>query len=213
MDTKQELAKSRMTRQGICYGLTFTCAAFLLINSLAASQQSAQPTTTVSAPVTPLRMSSPAFSDGSQIPNAYTCVAQADVKSPQLEWKNIPTGTVSFALIVHDLDPRPNKSADDILHWMVWNIPGNADGLPENVPTGVADVPGGAHQGINQRGKIGWAGPCPPLGNPPHHYTFELFALDTNLQLPSDVDRHRLIGAIDGHVLGHAVFIGLFNRN
>jgi len=155
---------------------------------------------------------SPAFVENMQIPPEYTCLAEAKVKSPELRWKNTPKGTLSFVLLVHDLDPHPNKSKDDVLHWLVWNIPGDQTSLTENIKPDTPEVFGGARQGINQRLKVGWAGPCPPVGAPPHHYTFELFALDTRLSVPDSATRQDVATAMDGHVIGHGLLIARFSR-
>ena len=167
---------------------------------------------TPAPPSAPIRMSSPAFEENGTIPDGFTCQAKENVKSPQIDWNGAPPNTVSFVLLVHDLDPHPNRSSNDVLHWLVWNIPGDAQGLPENVKPDVSDGPGGSHQGFNQRGKLGWAGPCPPVGHTPHHYTFELFALDTKLNLDDKATRQDVIAAMDAHVLAHGVLIGRFSR-
>jgi Raf kinase inhibitor-like YbhB/YbcL family protein len=192
-------------------GLVFGAVSLVFTANQLAAQAPAQ-----SAPAAPLQppmeLMSPAFAENMPIPSEYTCLAEAKVKSPELHWKNAPKGTVSFVLLVHDLDPHPNKSKDDVLHWLVWDIPGDQTSLPENIKSDTPEVFGGARQGINQRSKVGWAGPCPPVGAPPHHYTFELFALDTKLSLPDSATRQDVATAMDGHVIGHGLLIGRFNR-
>jgi len=166
--------------------------------------------TQASPPPPPLRLTSPVFTDGSTIPVKFTCSAQPAAVSPELNWSDVPKGTVSFTLIVHDLEPHPNKGSEDVLHWIAWNIPADATRLPEGVPA-TADLPDGTRQGKNIRGDIGFRGPCPPPGIP-HHYTFELYALDTKLDLPATAKRAEVLSAMDGHIIGHAVLIGLFHR-
>lgn len=161
-------------------------------------------------PAPPLRLTSPAFTDSSTIPVKFTCSAQPAAVSPELEWSDVPKGTVSFALIVHDLEPHPKKSSEDILHWIAWNIPGNATHLPEGVPAS-AELPDGTRQGNNISGGVGYRGPCAPPGIP-HHYTFELYALDEKLDLPPSATRAEVLKGMDGHIVGHAVLIGLFHR-
>ena len=157
-----------------------------------------------------MKLTSPAFTDGSPIPVKYTCSAQPAAVSPELDWTDVPKGTVSFVLIAHDLDPHPNHGKEDVLHWIAWNIPADATHLPEDVPA-KPDLPDGTRQGKNVRGDIGFRGPCPPPGLP-HHYTFELYALDTKLDLPTTAKRAEVLDAMDGHIIGHGVLIGLFHR-
>jgi Raf kinase inhibitor-like YbhB/YbcL family protein len=165
------------------------------------------------APATPLRLTSSAFADTSRLDPKYTCSAGDAAVNPPLAWANAPAGTVSFALIFHDLEPRPRRGIEDILHWMVWDIPATTMQLPENVPNTSSTLPDGSLQsnGNAQGPNLGYRPPCPPAG-PPHHYTFELFALDQKLALPAAASRADVMKAMDGHVLGHAVLMGLYNR-
>ena len=139
-------------------------------------------------PPPPFRIMSPDLVDGSPVPNKFTCAAGAEAVSPALQWTNPPRGTVSFVLIVHDMEPRPQKKLDDILHWMVWNIPPNATKYPQGVPSNTADLPDGSHQtngNPGQGGITGYRPPCPPQNVPqPHHYAFDLFALDAKADVP-----------------------------
>jgi Raf kinase inhibitor-like YbhB/YbcL family protein len=169
----------------------------------AAAQQGQAP------PPSKFKLMSSAFSDGGKVPTEYSC-ADKDAKSPALDWSNPPTGTMSFALIMHDTDAAPQKKTMDVTHWILWNIPGNADKLmgdvkPDTSPEGIA-------QGKNIRGVNGFQPPCPPPGATPHHYTFELYALDTKLDLPAGSTRDELLKAMDGHVIGKATTVGLFGR-
>ena len=142
------------------------------------------------APPLPLRLVSPGFADGANLPAKYTCSAGAGAVSPPLRWMNAPPARnmVTFALIVHDMEPRPRKGVDDILHWMVWNIPAAASELPEGISSATPDVPDGSRQSNGnpgQGGIVGYRPPCPPENVPvPHHYAFELYALDTQVNLP-----------------------------
>jgi Raf kinase inhibitor-like YbhB/YbcL family protein len=189
--------------------LLVTATLLLLLGAgMAVAQQAGGAPTPPPAP--PLRLTSPAFTDSSTIPVKFTCSAQPAAVSPEPDWSDVPKGTVSFALIVHDLEPHPHKSSEDILHWIAWNIPGDATRLPEGVPAN-PDLPDGMRQGHNISGAVGYRGPCAPPGIP-HHYTFELFALDTKLDLPSSATRADVLKAMDGHIIGHAVLIGLFHR-
>lgn len=121
-----------------------------------------------------------------------------------------PKGTLSFVLILHDPDAHIPKAPTDITHWVVFNIPGDSTQLPESVPPD-APLANGGLQGTNVTGKASYQGPCAPPGNP-HHYTCELLALDQKLDLPQGATRDQIQKAMEGHVLGSAVYIGLFNR-
>jgi Raf kinase inhibitor-like YbhB/YbcL family protein len=159
-------------------------------------------------PVTPMTLTSAAFADGAVIPAKYTQASAAPV-SPALSWDNAPAGTMSFALIMHDPDVALNKSSADVLHWMAFNIPGTARALPENVPT-MASLPDGTVQPNNLRGNPGFMGPGARMVY--HHYTFELYSLDTKLNLTAAAARPELLAAMDGHILGKAVYMGRFHR-
>jgi Raf kinase inhibitor-like YbhB/YbcL family protein len=131
------------------------------------------------APPPPMRLVSADIADGKPIAGKFTCAAGADAVSPALQWMQAPRGTESFALIVHDMEPRPRKGVDDILHWMVWNMPPTANQLPGNVSPASADLPDGSHQTngfAGQNGNFGYRPPCPPQDVPvAHHYAFEIF--------------------------------------
>src|SRR5580765_4504536 len=155
----------------------------------------------------PMTMTVAGFADGAQIPVKYSQaapgVATGEGLSPAISWTNVPAGTQSFVLNMHDMDVARNKTTDDQLHWLVWNIPGTATGLPEGVPQG-ADRPDGSHQ-ISASGPV-YRGPGAPANGPPHHYTFEILALDTKLDVTAAADafetRANVMKALQGHVLG-----------
>jgi Raf kinase inhibitor-like YbhB/YbcL family protein len=157
------------------------------------------------APAPPgLTLTSSAFKDGDIIPDKYTQSAGPATVSPKLEWTNVPNATVSFALIFHDPDVALQKKTDDVLHWMIFNIPGTARELPEGVPSTSAMLPDGTVQAKNLRGGVGFMGPGAGAAGPYHHYTFELFALDTKLDLGADATRADVLKAMDGHIVGKA---------
>jgi len=164
----------------------------------------------------PMRLLSTDISDGKPLAGKYTCSAGADAVSPALQWMQPPRGTASFTLIVHDMEPRPRKGVDDILHWMVWNMPAGANSLPAGVSSASADLPDGSHQtngNAGQGGIFGYRPPCPPQDVPvAHHYAFELFALDQKLDLPATATRADVMKAMDGHIAGHASIVAPFNR-
>ncbi|HXP85568.1 MAG TPA: YbhB/YbcL family Raf kinase inhibitor-like protein [Bryobacteraceae bacterium] len=157
-----------------------------------------------------MTLTSPAFADGAEVPNKYT-QAEQNPPSPKLEWTNVPAGVVTFALILHDPDVALQKKMDDVLHWAVFNIPGTARELPEGVPAN-AMLSDGTMQIKNLRGGVGYMGPGAPPPGPHHHYTFELFALDTKLDLTGDASRADLVKAMDGHIVAKAVYVGRFHR-
>lgn len=157
-----------------------------------------------------LTLTSPAFEDGGIIPNKFT---QSDPKpvSPKLEWSNVPSGVVSFAIIMHDPDTAPGKKAEDILHWMAFNIPGDATSVPEGLPA-IATFPDGGIQAKSFRGAVGYMGPGAPAPGPYHHYTIELYALDYKLPLGPDATRAEVLKAMDGHIVAKAALEGRFHR-
>ncbi len=157
-----------------------------------------------------LTLTTPAFADGSEIPARFTQSVPAPV-SPKLEWTNVPANTVSFTLIMHDPDVALQRKTDDMLHWLAFNIPGTARELPEGVAA-TAQLPDGTVQIKNGGGVIGYRGPGAGAQGPHHHYTWELFALDTKLELPPDATRADVLKAMDGHILGKGVLVGRFHR-
>jgi Raf kinase inhibitor-like YbhB/YbcL family protein len=186
--------------------------------ALAAAQQTAPQApggaAPAASPVPPMRLTSTAFKDSTPIPIKFTCSAQPSAVSPALQWTDVPKQTVTFALILHDLEPRGRGGFADSLHWMLWNIPASVTQLPEGVAAS-AELPDGTRQFITQQAgnNVGYRGPCPPQGVAlPHHYVVDLFALDVKLDLPAAATRSDVEKAIDGHIVGHAVLVGLFNR-
>lgn len=150
--------------------------------------------------------------DGGSIPVRYTQAGAED--SPPLEWTNAPDGVVSYTLIVHDVDAAVGSGADDVLHWMVWNIPGTQTKLAGSIPRG-AQLASGVRQ-ISATGP-NYRGPGAPAAGPPHHYLFELFALDSTVDVPAvgaqpAQTRAAVVAAMAGHVRGKAVYVGLFKR-
>jgi Raf kinase inhibitor-like YbhB/YbcL family protein len=158
-----------------------------------------------------MALTTPAFADGAQIPVKYTQAGEQ--VSPALNWTNVPEGTVSFVLHMRDPDVARNKTSEDQVHWLVWNIPGTSTGLPEGVPKG-EQLPDGSQQ-ISASGPV-YRGPGAPASGPLHHYTFELFALDAKLDVKAGADawetRAAVYKAMQGHIVGKAVYVGLFRR-
>jgi Raf kinase inhibitor-like YbhB/YbcL family protein len=156
-----------------------------------------------------MALTSPDFQDGGIIPDKFTQAAPMPV-SPRLEWTNVPDGTQSFVLIMHDPDNALNKGTDDVLHWMMFNIPGTARSLAGSLPLD-AKLPDGTIQAKGIR-NVGYMGPGNAAINPYHHYTLELFALDSPLSLGPDATRADVMKAMEGHTTGKAVLVGRFKR-
>jgi Raf kinase inhibitor-like YbhB/YbcL family protein len=169
------------------------------------------------AATAPMTMTVSGFSDGGQFPVKYSQAAEGvpagEGVSPAINWTNPPAGTQSFVLHMHDMDLARNKTTDDQPHWVVWNIPATATGLPEGTPKG-SPRPDGSFQ-ISATGNM-YRGPGAPANGPLHHYVFELFALDTKLDVQPTSDafetRANVLKAIQGHILAKAVYGGLFRR-
>ena len=163
-------------------------------------------------PAPAMTLTTTAWADGDPIPVKYTQAGEQ--VSPPLTWTNTPPGTQSFVLHFHDPDVARNRTTDDQVHWLVWNIPATATGLPENVPKGL-DLPDGSRQ-TSATGPGVYRGPGAPATGPQHHYTFEIYALDIKLDVPHGADafetRTNVMKAMQGHVLGKAVYVGLFKR-
>lgn len=159
-----------------------------------------------------LTLKSTSFEDGGIIPNVYTQAAPSGKAiSPELQWSYVPEGTVSFALIVHDPDTTLNKTTGQVLHWLIFNIPGTARELRENVPP-EPKLPDGTIQGLNQGKLVGYRGMGAAAAGPYHHYIFEMFALDTKLDLGPDATQADVMKAMEGHILGKGVVTGRFHR-
>lgn len=178
----------------------------------------APPATPAAAPPPPaMVLTVQGFPDGGPIPvrfsQAAPGAAPGEGTSPALTWTNVPAGTRSFVLNMRDLDVARNRTTEDQAHWVVWNIPASATGLAEGLPRG-AKLPNGAYQ-ISATGPV-YRGPGAPATGPQHHYMFELYALDIELAVEPAADafetRTKVFAAMQGHVLGKAVYGGLFRR-
>jgi Raf kinase inhibitor-like YbhB/YbcL family protein len=152
-----------------------------------------------------LVLRSSAIESGSRISQSYTCDGR-DI-SPPLRWDNAPQGTGSFALVCDDLDAPMGTW----VHWVIYNIPGDSDRLPEAVPT-TEKLEKDALQGRNDFGKIGYGGPCPPRGKP-HRYFFRLYALDGKLAVSAGLTKKALLKEMEGHILETAELYGTYGRS
>ncbi|MFZ0884784.1 MAG: YbhB/YbcL family Raf kinase inhibitor-like protein [Candidatus Acidiferrales bacterium] len=165
-------------------------------------------------PATPLVMamalSSSSFEDGGIIPPKFTRSAETPV-SPSLAWTGVPQNTMTFALILHDPEVPVKNTAEDVVHWLIFNIPGATTHLSEGVPVG-AKLPDGSIQGTTLAGTLGYMAPGARADGPYHHYIFELYALDTKLDLGPEAHRADLFKAMEGHVLAKGVLTGRYHR-
>jgi Raf kinase inhibitor-like YbhB/YbcL family protein len=163
-------------------------------------------------PIQVLSLTTTAWTDGGSIPAKYT-QAGAQV-SPPLAWSNVPDGVQSFVLIARDSDAAIGTGTDDILHWMVWNIPASARSLAEAIPQG-NQLPDGTRQ-ISASGPY-YRGPGAPASGPAHHYVFELYALETTLDVPAvgqspPLTRAAVEQAMAGKIRAKGSLVGLFKR-
>ncbi|MEO7362871.1 MAG: YbhB/YbcL family Raf kinase inhibitor-like protein [Gemmatimonadaceae bacterium] len=205
----------------------FSFAAAALVASVVLSDVVQAQTPPTTAPVIPpsgggrgggrgavrvMSLTSSAFADGSIIPMKHS-QAGHDV-SPPLSWTGAPDSTRSFVLIVHDADAAIGDGTDDLLHWMVWNIPGTATSLPEDFPQGSP-----APDNIRQLSGTGpyYRGPAAPSTGPAHHYVFELYALDATINVTAAGQqtaptRAAIMQAMQMHIRGKGVLVGLYKR-
>lgn len=166
---------------------------------------------------TPMVLTIPAWPDGQPIPVKFTQAGEQ--VSPELKWSNVPAGTQSIVVNMLDPDVSVNRTTETQPHWIVWNIPGTATGLPEGVKPG-AELPEGIRQ-ISASGPQ-YRGPGAAATGPLHHYTFEVYALDTKIDVAAATGATPVAAAVDtraavmkamqGHIIGKAVYVGLFRR-
>jgi len=165
----------------------------------------------------PMILTIPAWPDGQQIPVKFTQAGEQI--SPELRWSNVPTGTQSFVVNMLDPDVSVQRGTETQPHWIVWNIAATSTGLPEGMKPG-AEQPDGVRQ-ISASGPQ-YRGPGAAANGPLHHYTFEVYALDSKIDVaPSSGEqpiaaalgtRAAVMKAMQGHVIGKAVYVGLFRR-
>lgn len=151
-----------------------------------------------------LGVTSSAFPAGGTIPEENTAYGAG--RSPELQWSGVEGK--SYAVVMHD----PDAPSGDFTHWVVYNLPEGTTQLPPDLPTvdELADL-GGASQGQNDHGGVGYFGPRPPAG-PPHHYLFEVYALDAPLDVAPGASRAQVEQAMSGRVRAKGVLIGLYQK-
>lgn len=154
-----------------------------------------------------LTLSSAAFSQNEPIPKRYTC--DGDDLSPPLAWTGLPAGAKSLALIVDDPDaPDPAAPKMTWVHWVLYDMPPTATGLPEGVSAKA--LPAGTKEGLNDWKRTGYGGPCPPVGR--HRYFHKLYALDVALGDLGKPTKANLEAAMKGHILAEAQLVGTYKR-
>ena len=156
-----------------------------------------------------LKLTIASFPDGGAVATQNTCTGQS--LSPQLAWTNVPKGTASFVVILHGTDVHPDKGMYDETFWLLWNISGSTTQLPEGLPA-KNQLPDGSEQATGTRDIVGYRAPCPPPGSGPHHYVYELYALDQKLDLGPTATRADIMKAMDGHIVGSSAYVGVFHR-
>jgi Raf kinase inhibitor-like YbhB/YbcL family protein len=152
-----------------------------------------------------MKLVSSAFAHDGAIPAKYTCDG-ADV-SPPLSWSDVPPGARTLALVVEDPDaPDPDAPKMTWVHWVLYNLPPDGDGLPE----GVRALPAGTLEGLNDWKRTGYRGPCPPVGR--HRYFHRLYALDAALSDLRRPTRAKLATAMQRHVIAEAALVGTYRK-
>jgi Raf kinase inhibitor-like YbhB/YbcL family protein len=139
------------------------------------------------------------FKDGDTIPRQYT--GDGDDISPPVQWSDAPKGCAEYALMVLDTDVPFGKN-QSFVHWLAYGIPAEVTSLPGGIPMcGEIGEPAIFNQGMNSFGRVGYNGPFPRMGDPPHHYIFKIYALDKKLNLRAEEERGQVLQALGGHIL------------
>jgi Raf kinase inhibitor-like YbhB/YbcL family protein len=193
--------------------LLFGSVALLLVSIVVAAgctskttnqTATSMPSATASHDAKTIELTSPALTAGGRIPPVFTCIGKND--SPPLSFGTAPEGTASLAVICED----PDAPSGTFTHWILYNIPPGTTSLPQGIAQKLV-FPDGSTHGLNDFGKTGYGGPCPPPGKP-HRYFFHLYALDTTLDLRAPVTRKIIDAAMQGHILGQGELMGTFGR-
>jgi Raf kinase inhibitor-like YbhB/YbcL family protein len=154
-----------------------------------------------------LSIHSSSFGHGAEIPTRYTC--EGDDLSPPRAWAGGPAGTKSLVLIVDDPDaPDPKAPKMTWVHWVLYDLPADATGLPEGVRRD--HLPAGTREGLNDWKRTGWGGPCPPVGR--HRYFHKLYALDAPLGDLGRPTKAAVEQAMKGHVIAQAELVGTYQK-
>jgi len=151
-----------------------------------------------------MKITSSAFEEGKPIPAKYSCDGK-DV-SPPLRWTGVPSTAKTLALTVDD----PDAPVGDWFHWIVYNLPVSTTELTEGLPK-FENLPKGGKQAMNDFKRLGYGGPCPPVGKP-HRYFFKLYALDVQFNLPANTDGKQFMNALTNHVVAQTGIMGTYQR-
>jgi len=157
-----------------------------------------------------MTLSSPAFPPGGTIPRIYTCDGRNT--SPPLVWKGVPGRTGALLVLCED----PDAPRGVFHHWVAFDLPPTLDGLPEGAGSGAAGAPSALRQAVNDFGRPGYGGPCPPPGDRPHRYRFRLLALDHALGTAVTARAPRcaeVIALAQPLVIAAAELVGLYGRS
>jgi Raf kinase inhibitor-like YbhB/YbcL family protein len=188
-------------------GMGLMASIFLLTSLCLGAMTSAHGSEAKGGKPMTLQLSSQAFSHNDSIPMLYTCDGRDF--SPPLSWSGLPPGTKSLALIVDDPDaPDPRAPKMTWVHWVLYNIPTEAKDMEENAGDG--GLPAGTMEGVNDWGRTGYGGPCPPIGR--HRYFYKLYALGIVLPDLDHPKKEELLQVMRGHILGQAELIGTYER-
>ena len=154
-----------------------------------------------------LMLKSDAFNNGDAIPSRYTC--EGDDISPPLTWTGIPESARSLVLIIDDPDaPDPKAPKTVWVHWVLYNIPPDVSALTEGITA--TNLPSGVQEGLNDWKRIGYGGPCPPIGR--HRYFHKLYALDTVLKGLKNPTKSQVEAAMKGHVIAQTELMGTYQK-
>ncbi|MBA4142107.1 MAG: YbhB/YbcL family Raf kinase inhibitor-like protein [Nitrosospira sp.] len=154
-----------------------------------------------------MTLTAASFPPNGIIPSRHTC--EGHDSSPELMWTDVPEGAKSLVLIMDDPDaPDPAVPQRVWVHWVLYNIPVDASGLPEGIAA--TDLPSGTREGLNDWERTGYGGPCPPIGQ--HRYFHKLYALDTPLREINPPTKAMLEKAMEGHVIAKSELIGRYQK-
>jgi hypothetical protein len=180
------------------FPLVWAAALAMATAGLSCGRDGANPPSAEQSKGKTIHLSSSAFPPGGPIPVKYT--GEGEDVSPPLAWDGVPAGTKEMALICDDPD-APRK--EPWVHWVLTNIPADANGLGEGEPSG--------RPGKNDFGRTGYNGPMPPPGKV-HHYCFRLYALDAPLDLKDAPTKENLLKAMEGHILAVGELVGTYEK-
>ena len=161
-----------------------------------------------------ISVTSSAFDHHGMVPESNS--AYGENMSIDLTWADLPEGTQELALICDD--PKVveiGMMEQPFVHWVMYNIPASASGLPAGLPSDATlemDGLEGAVNGLNGLRRPGYFGPRPPANGQLHAYHFRVYALDDALNLEPGLGKAELLDAMNGHVLATGMLMGHYER-